>query len=87
MLPGIALAILVGLPWIKSQQVIGGAILAVVVVLVVTMTSAAYFDDRGNAQLARQQAAEEAWRQEPFKPARIGLTEVTADAATQLGHR
>lgn len=81
-LPGIALAILVGLPWLKSQQVIGGTILAVFVVLVVTMTSAAYLDDRGNTQLARQITAEEIWRQEPFKPVRIGPIEVKEDAVS-----
>ena len=78
-LPGIALAILVGLPWIRSRQEIGGALLAVLVILVATMTAAAYLDDRGNPQLARQQAQEEVWRQEPFKPARIGLAEVKED--------
>ena len=81
-LPGIAFTILVGLPLIKSQQVIGGAILTVFVVLVVAMTSAAYLDDRGNPQLARQQAREEVWRREPFKPARIGLAEVKVNAVS-----
>lgn len=75
-LPGVALTVLVALPWIKSQQEIGGALLAVLVILVATMTGAAYLDDRGNQQLARQQAQEEVWRQEPFKPARIGVAEV-----------
>jgi ubiquinol-cytochrome c reductase cytochrome b subunit len=81
-LPGIALAILIGLPWLKSPQVIGGAILVVSLVLVVTMTLAAYLDDRGNPQLARQAEAEKVWRREPFKPARIGLTEEKAGAAS-----
>ena len=81
-LPGIALAILFVLPWIKAQQRIGGATLVVCVVLVVTMTGAAYLDDRGNVQLARQRAQEEIWRQEPFKPARIGVSEVKEDAAS-----
>lgn len=74
-LPGIALAILVALPWIKSRQIIGGAILVVCVVLVVTMTGAAYLADRGNPQLTRQNAQEEVWRNEPFEPARIGVSE------------
>ena len=72
-LPGIVLLILLSLPWLKSQRVIGGAILVISVFLVVAMTTAAYFDDRNNPQVARQAEAERLWRQEPFKPALITL--------------
>ncbi len=80
LLPGIVVLVLVLLPWIKSRRLVGGVILAAGVVLVVTMTSAAYLADRGNPQLARQEAAEQAWRQEPFKPALIGLAKTMRDA-------
>jgi ubiquinol-cytochrome c reductase cytochrome b subunit len=80
-LPGLVLLILVGLPWIKSQRIVGGVVLAACVVMVVTMTSASYLSDRRDqktwTQLSRQAAQEEAWRREPFKPALIRL------AATQ----
>ena len=84
-LPGIALLILLSLPWLKAQRTIGGTILAVCVVLVCGMTAAAYLSDRGDqqtrTQLSKQAAAEEAARREPFKPALITVaTSATADA-------
>lgn len=81
-LPGIVLLLLLCLPWLKSRRLIGGAILGTSVVLVVVMTAAAYLDDRGNPQLARQAEAEGLWRQEPFKPALITLTQNQAAPAT-----
>lgn len=80
-LPGVALTILIALPWIKSPRVIGGAILALSMVLVVTMTSAAYLADRGHPQLARQTAQEEALRNEPFQPNLMQLTAAAAEPA------
>jgi len=77
-LPGLVLLILVLLPWLKQQRLIGGAILGVGLVLVVVMTTASYVSDHRNPQTSRQlaiQAAhEDVWRREPFKPATITLT-------------
>jgi len=76
-LPGLVLLILVLLPWLKQQRLIGGAILGVGLVLVVVMTTASYVSDHRNPQTSRQlaiQAAhEDVWRREPFKPATITL--------------
>ena len=76
-LPGVALLLLVSLPWLRRQSLIGGSILGVGLVLVLTMTTASYLSDRNDPQtwkqLSRQSAEEEAWRREPFKPATISL--------------
>jgi len=76
-LPGIALMLLIFLPWLKSQRVIGGVILGVFVLLVGVMTTASYVSDRRDPQtrqqLARQAAQEDAARREPFKPVALNL--------------
>jgi ubiquinol-cytochrome c reductase cytochrome b subunit len=76
-LPGIALLILVLLPWLKSQRLLGGVILGAGVVLVGLMTTASYISDRRDQQtwkqLSRQAAQEEVARREPFKPVSIKL--------------
>ncbi len=76
-LPGVVLLILVLLPWLKQQRLIGGVILGAGIVLVLTMTTASYVSDRHDPntsqQLSRQAAQEEAWRREPFKPAMVTL--------------
>jgi mono/diheme cytochrome c family protein len=81
-LPGIALLLLALLPWLKSQRLIGGSILAACVLLVGVMTTASYLSDRRDQrtrqQLSRQAAQEEATRREPFKPVPIRLV---ADSA------
>ncbi len=85
--PGVALAILVLLPWLKRQRMIAGSILGLGLVLVVVMTTASYLSDRNPRaaqQLSRQAEQEEAWRREPFKPATITLAAVAA-AATADG--
>lgn len=85
-LPGIVLAILVALPWLKRQRLIAGSLLGAGVVLVVIMTTASYLSDRRDPktaqQLSRQAAQEEVWRREPFNPATITLaaTSTTSDA-------
>ncbi len=88
-LPGIVLAVLVALPWLKRQRLIAGALLGAGVVLVVLMTTASYLSDRRDPktakQLARQSAAEEAWRREPFKPATITLAATSTSDATASG--
>ena len=82
-LPGLALLLLLLLPWLRKQRLIGGSILAATVVLVVTMTTAAYLSDRKNPQLARQAAAEEAARREPFKPVSITTASTTPGATAE----
>ena len=76
-LPGVVLLILVLLPWLKQQRVIGGSILGVGLVLVVVMTTASYISDHHDPQtakqLSRQAAQEEVWRREPFSPAKMAL--------------
>ena len=76
-LPGIALLILVLLPWLKRQRLFGSAILGAGVVLIATMTTASYLSDRRDQQtwkqLSRQAAQEEMARREPFNPVSIKL--------------
>ncbi|HSL55406.1 MAG TPA: c-type cytochrome, partial [Pyrinomonadaceae bacterium] len=89
-LPGIVLAVLVVLPWLKRQRLIAGSLLGAGVVLIFIMTTASYLSDRRDPkaaqQFARQTAAEEAWRREPFKPATITLAATsTSDAAATGG--
>lgn len=86
-LPGIALLVLLLLPWLRAQRMVGGAILAVCVVLVGGMTTAAYLSDRRDqqtwTQLSKQAAAEEAARREPFKP--VMITMAAATPGTKAG--
>ena len=87
-LPAVVLLVLIFLPWLKQQRVIGRSLLGAGVVLVLLMTASSYFGDRRNPQtwkqLSRQAAEEEAARREPFKPAMIQLTASSA-AATSAG--
>jgi len=82
-LPGIALVILVLLPWLKSQRLIGSTILAACVLLVGVMTTASYLSDRRDQrtrqQLSRQAAQEEAARRESFRPVPVRLVADTAN--------
>jgi len=85
-LPGIVLAVLVALPWLKRQRLIAGSLLGLGVVLVVLMTTVSYLSDHRDPktaqQLSRQAAQEQAWRGQPFQPATITLaTAGTSDAA------
>ena len=81
-LPGIVLTALILLPWLKRARLIGASLLGAGVVVVLLMTTAAYLSDRRNQQtreqLSKQAAAEEAWRREPFEPARLPLAASTA---------
>jgi mono/diheme cytochrome c family protein len=58
-------------------------------VLVVIMTTASYLSDHRDPktaqQFARQAAAEEAWRRQPFQPATITLAANTTTNATASG--
>lgn len=80
-MPGIVLAVLIALPWLKRQRLIAGSLLGLGVVLVVIMTTASYLSDhrdpRTAQQFARQAAAEETWRHQPFNPAMITLAATT----------
>ncbi len=80
-LPGLVLLILILLPWLKQQRLVGGTILGVGLILVVVMTSASYISDRldpkTSRQLSIQAAHEDVWRREPFKPAPITLAAST----------
>jgi len=71
-LPGVGLAILVLLPYLKAKRVVGATVLAAFAGLVLIMTIAAYASDRNEQhtreQLARQAADEVKWRQESFNP-------------------
>jgi len=87
-LPGIVLTVLILLPWLKRARLIGASLLGAGVVVVLLMTTAAYLSDRRNQrtreQLSKQVAEEEAWRREPFEPARLTLANsasTTAQAA------
>lgn len=88
-LPGIALAVLVLLPWLKRQRLIAGSILGAGVILIMIMTGASYLSDRRDQhtwqQLSRQAAQEEAWRREPFKPATITLAAAAATSDATSG--
>ena len=83
-LPGIVLLILVLLPWLKSQRLIGSTIFGIWILLVAVMTTAAYLSDhrdpRTARQLAQQAAQEEAARREPFKPVPLKLLAESANA-------
>jgi ubiquinol-cytochrome c reductase cytochrome b subunit len=85
-LPGIVLAVLVALPWLKRQRLIAGSLLGLGVVLVVMMTTVSYLSDRRDPrtaqQFARQAAAEEGWRHQPFNPATITLAATTTNATS-----
>lgn len=63
-LPGLALALLVSLRWVRGNRLIGGVILGGGSFLIITMTAASYVSDYRNPrvreQLARQSAQEKA---------------------------
>ena len=88
-LPGLVLTILVLLPWLKQQRLIGGTILGGGLVLVAVMTTASYVSDRRDPQTSRQlalQAAhEDVWRREPFKPATITLAAASGTESASSG--
>ena len=85
-LPGVALLLLVLLPWLKPQRLIGGSILGVGVVLILVMTTASYLSDRNDQQtwkqLSRQATEEEVWRGEAFKPETITLATTTTTSGS-----
>jgi cytochrome c553 len=66
------LAILLLLPRLKAQRLLGSTILVALTVTILAMTIAAYVSDRRDPhtreQLARQATDEIKWRSEPFNP-------------------
>jgi ubiquinol-cytochrome c reductase cytochrome b subunit len=84
-LPGIALLILMSLPWLKNQRVIGASILGACVALVLIMTTVSYVGDRRDPQtwkqLSLQAAQEETVRREPFKPAQLQIMAPQSEVA------
>ena len=68
-IPTIGLAILLLLPRLKAQRLLGSTILAALSLTILTMTIAAYISDaHTREQLARQATEENKWRDEPFNP-------------------
>jgi ubiquinol-cytochrome c reductase cytochrome b subunit len=67
-LPGIGLAILLLLPYLKAKRLVGSTVLGAFAAIALTMTIAAHLSDRRDPQLARQATDEASWRQEPFTP-------------------
>lgn len=59
-LPGIALALLVGLKWLRAGRLIGGVILGGAALLIIGMTAAAYISDYKNPRVREQLARQEA---------------------------
>ncbi|HKR11182.1 MAG TPA: cytochrome b N-terminal domain-containing protein [Pyrinomonadaceae bacterium] len=81
-LPGIALAVLVSLRWLRGGRLIGGVILGGGSLLIAGMTAASYIGDykdpRVREQLARQAAAETT---APFTPSVMNFSRAGADSA------
>jgi ubiquinol-cytochrome c reductase cytochrome b subunit len=88
-LPGIALLLLVLLPWLKRRRLIGATILGAGVLLISVMTVASYLGDHRDPQtarqLARQSAQEQVWRQQPFTPVTMSLASAAASSQSVAG--
>ena len=90
-LPGLAVGILLLLPWLGAgmRKPIGGAVLAGLVLVVMSMTIFAYVSDRrdphAREQLARQAAEEAKWRSEPFNPQLLQLSQRESQTANLTG--
>ena len=61
-LPGLALALLIALRWMRRARLIGGVILGIAALLIVGMTTAAYISDYKNPRM-REQVARESTQQ------------------------
>jgi ubiquinol-cytochrome c reductase cytochrome b subunit len=85
-LPGIGLAILLLLPRLKAQRLLGSTVLGVLTASVLTMTIVAYVSDRSDShtreQLAKQSSQEATWRNEPFNPQLLQQRDSQAANAT-----
>ena len=87
-LPGIALLVLISLPWLRNQRAIGAVILGGGAALVLIMTTAQYLGDRRDPQTAKQLSLqamqEQTARSEPFKATSLELMQA-AEAETASG--
>lgn len=85
-LPGIGLAILLLLPLLKAQRLLGSAVLGVLTASILTMTVVAYLSDRRDShtreQLAKQASQESTWRSEPFNPQSLQQRESQTASST-----
>ncbi|HEY0727579.1 MAG TPA: cytochrome c, partial [Pyrinomonadaceae bacterium] len=82
-IPTIGLAILLLLPRLKAQRLLGSTILAALTLTIMTMTTAAYITDaHTREQLARQAAEENNWRNEPFNPQLLQSAQRESQTAT-----
>lgn len=88
-LPGIGLAILLLLPWLKAKRLLGLTVLGALTASVLTMTIVAYLSDRRDPhtreQLARQATQESAWRSEPFNPQLLQSSRRESQSANSTG--
>ncbi|HEU4769353.1 MAG TPA: cytochrome b N-terminal domain-containing protein [Pyrinomonadaceae bacterium] len=73
-LPGIGLATLIFLKWLRHGRLIGSVILGAGALLIVGMTTASYLSDRKDPRLHQQAAQEEALRAAPFTPALLNFS-------------
>jgi ubiquinol-cytochrome c reductase cytochrome b subunit len=84
-LPGVVLLVLIFLPWLKSQRIVGATILAGGTALILIMTTVSYVGDRRNPQTAKQlslQAAQEATaRSEPFRATSLQAMQAAPSAS------
>jgi len=80
-LPGIVLLVLILLPWLKNQRVIGATILGAATALVLIMTTAQYIGDHRDPQTAKQLSLqamqEQTARSEPFKATSLDVMAAT----------
>ncbi|HEX5888898.1 MAG TPA: cytochrome b N-terminal domain-containing protein [Pyrinomonadaceae bacterium] len=82
-IPTIGLAILLLLPRLKAQRLLGATILAVLSLTILTMTIAAYISDaHTREQLGRQATEENKWRNEPFNPQLLQSAQRESQTAT-----
>lgn len=85
-IPTIGLAILLLLPRLKAQRILGSTILAALIVTILTMTVAAYMTDaHTREQLARQATEEARWRNEPFNPQLLNSAQRESQTVTNGG--
>jgi ubiquinol-cytochrome c reductase cytochrome b subunit len=88
-LPGIGLAVLLLLPRLKAQRLLGSTVLLAFTAIILTMTLASYVSDRRDPrtreQLARQAAQESNWRGQPFNPQLLQSGPSQSPAATAAG--
>lgn len=82
-IPTIGLSILLLLPRLKAQRLLGSTVLAALSLTILTMTIAAYISDaHTREQLARQAAEENKWRSEPFNPQLLQSAQRESQTAT-----